>query len=309
MKKYMIMSFAVLAAGLLIAGAAFATETATWSPDDPSIEIYKEATEAGYFTVDYDSIPAEKISIAEKIYLLMIDGGFMPNPVIRMGEGGVLVPVRLVSETLGATVDWSEQERLVTIRDGETEILLPVGGETATVNGAEIRLDTPAAIYNASTYVPLRFFADSFGAATDYIPQLTYGMDYSGEQLEYWIRARESVGLVLIDTGDPSESAFTMEDGLAAVQEASLQSYNDILGYLTVDGGRAIGDSGRGDYDPQAITYAGFDIGRYYTYCLEGFEEYPIFFNKYTGEMYSESVGLPFVFWIKGFPHLAFLYQ
>ena len=46
---------------------------------------------------------------------------------------------------------------------------------------------------------------------------------------------------------------------------------------LEVDGGRSISDSSRSDYDPQAVAYAGYAIGRYFVYHLEGFTEYPNF--------------------------------
>ena len=309
MKKISIVMIIVLAAGLLTAGTAPPAETATWSPNEPLVEIYKESMETGYFTIDYNHITTEQISITDAIHLLMIDGGFVPNPRIIIENDRVLVPIRLVSETLGAAVAWNENERLVTIRDGDTEILLRIDSEIATVNDAEMQLDTPATIVNASTYVPLRFVADSFGAAVDYIPQLTYDIDYAGLQPEDPMRARENVRLVIIEKGNPADNIFTVEDGLAAVQEASIQLYEDLLGYLKVDGDRDIKESGRGDYDPRAIAYAGYSFGRYYVYQLEGFKDYPIFFNKYTGEMFGESVGLPFIFWAKGFPRLSFMYQ
>ena len=309
MRKILVLLATIFAASMLLAGAAQAAGTVTWSPNDPVIEIYNEAMQVGYFTIDFDSITTEHISKTESIHLLLIDGGFVPTPGIIIANGRTLVPVDLVAETLGATADWDEEERLVTIKDGETEILLPIDSKTATVNGAGISLDVPAAIVSASPYVPLRFIAENLGATVDYIPQLTYGIDHPNDPIEYWIRARESVNVVVIEKGNKAEKEFTVEEGLAVAQAASQQLYEDLLGYLEVDGGRAISDYGRGDYDPQAIAYAGYAIGRYLVYQLEGFAEYPIFFNKYDGEMYSESVGLPFIFWMKGFPHLTFIYQ
>ena len=309
MKKLFICIIVIAVAGLWTAGLSFAEETAAWAPNNPRIAIYNEAVEAGFYTMEYDNIRAEQISKTENIRLLMIDGGFAPNPDVIIENSRTLVPIRLVSEILGAEVNWSEKDKLVTIKEGGIEIKLSIGSNTALVNGSDITLDSPAAIFNASTYVPLRFIADSFEADVGYIPQLTYGLDYTGENAEYWIRAREKVSLVVIEKGNKTDRIFSVEEGLAAVREASVQEYEGILGYLKVDGDRNISESGRGDYDSQAVTYAGYDIGRYYVYTLEKFEEHPVFFNKYTGEIFGESTGLPFVFWNTGFPRISFMYQ
>ncbi len=80
-----------------------------------------------------------------------------------------MLPARFVAENLGAEVSWNEEERLVTITgknaDGEEVVIkITVGSDKATVNGKEVKLDSPAFIENGRTYTPLRFISEELGA-------------------------------------------------------------------------------------------------------------------------------------------------
>jgi hypothetical protein len=50
-------------------------------------------------------------------------------------------------------------------------------------------------------------------------------------------------------------------------------------------------------------------MGRYYVYQLQGFQNCPIFYNKYTGEISMHHAGLPGVYVEKGFMNISWLYQ
>ncbi len=86
--------------------------------------------------------------------------GFIEN-------GRTLVPVRVLSEHMGYRVDWDEITRTVTVSNGDITNSLAIGSYTAVreVNGvkSEIILDAAPEIYNARTYVPLRYIAESLG--------------------------------------------------------------------------------------------------------------------------------------------------
>lgn len=88
-------------------------------------------------------------------------------PVIRNDR--TMLPARFVAENLGATVTWDEEKRLVTITDKDVTILITIGEETATVNGREVKLDSPAFIENDRTYTPIRFIAEELGATVKWI--------------------------------------------------------------------------------------------------------------------------------------------
>ncbi len=86
-----------------------------------------------------------------------------------MIDGRVLVPVRGVFEYLNATVVWDESSRTVIADRGADNIRLPINSYFATVNGRQVRMDSPAKIYRGSTMVPLRFLSETLGANVEWI--------------------------------------------------------------------------------------------------------------------------------------------
>lgn len=83
-------------------------------------------------------------------------------PIIR--EDRTLLPVRFVTEAFGATVSWDGQTSTATIRTKDVTVEITIGKTTATVNGTEVPLDSPAIIVESRTYMPVRFIAEALGA-------------------------------------------------------------------------------------------------------------------------------------------------
>lgn len=81
-----------------------------------------------------------------------------------------LVPVRFPAETLGATVDWNANKKLVTVTQKahdqlpDAEIALTIGKKDVIVNGKTKTMDTTAIITNSRTMVPIRFISEYLGA-------------------------------------------------------------------------------------------------------------------------------------------------
>ncbi len=88
----------------------------------------------------------------------VVEEGLMP-PIIF--ENRTLVPVREVFEKLGGTVEWSSEERKVSVTLGTKQIQLWINQTTAMVNGKEVTLDVPAKLINAKTMVPVRFISEN----------------------------------------------------------------------------------------------------------------------------------------------------
>lgn len=86
---------------------------------------------------------------------------FDTPPVVR--DGRTLVPVRALTEGLGATVAWNEKESTVSIEKEGIKIELRLRERVALVNGEEITLDVPPETINNRTVVPLRFILQQFG--------------------------------------------------------------------------------------------------------------------------------------------------
>ncbi|WP_010271247.1 copper amine oxidase N-terminal domain-containing protein [Paenibacillus senegalensis] len=81
-----------------------------------------------------------------------------------------MVPVRLVAEELDAVVEWDNDLRQVNIVDAWTgkTIVLTIGSTTALIDGVETQLEGPAVLTDDTTYVPVRFVAEAFGAEVDW---------------------------------------------------------------------------------------------------------------------------------------------
>lgn len=84
------------------------------------------------------------------------------SPMIQ--EGRTFVPVRFISEVIGASVLWDPQEKKVTILKNATKIELWLDRKTVRVNGIESIIDAAPFVYNGRTLVPLRFIVEPLGA-------------------------------------------------------------------------------------------------------------------------------------------------
>ncbi len=79
-------------------------------------------------------------------------------------DGTTMVPLRFVSESLGATVQWDGIAKEVMIQDETSSVYMKVGAQEATVQGGIISLEKPAVIKNDRVMVPLRFVSTALGA-------------------------------------------------------------------------------------------------------------------------------------------------
>ncbi len=75
-----------------------------------------------------------------------------------------MVPIRALAEAFDAEVYWNQDDSTVTINfDAGTEIVMTVGEDTYTVNGAEATMDTEPVNAGDRVYVPIRFAAEGLG--------------------------------------------------------------------------------------------------------------------------------------------------
>lgn len=87
---------------------------------------------------------------------------FETSPVIENGR--TLVPLRSISEALGASVIWDGKNKAITLTLNSDVIKLTIGKAEALKNAQALTLDSPAKIIAGNTMVPLRFIGEAFGA-------------------------------------------------------------------------------------------------------------------------------------------------
>ncbi len=79
-------------------------------------------------------------------------------------DGRTMVPLRFISEQLGASVTWDGQKKQVNMQMNSRTISLPIGEKVIYVDHSPIPFDTMAVILENRTMVPLRFISEAFGA-------------------------------------------------------------------------------------------------------------------------------------------------
>ena len=74
-----------------------------------------------------------------------------------------MMPVRLISEALGAQVEWDGDNRVVTVTKESTVIKLTIDSPQIVTNGNTVEMDTAAIIKDHHTFVPIRYIAEALG--------------------------------------------------------------------------------------------------------------------------------------------------
>lgn len=110
--------------------------------------------------------------------LVLLDGKPIEPPLTvapYIAQGRTMVPVRAISQGLGAKVEWLPEDKSVTVTMtdgiGTTFIIMRVGSKIAYVNQNPVTLDTPPEIKNGTTFIPLRFVTENMGCSVEYESQ------------------------------------------------------------------------------------------------------------------------------------------
>ena len=95
-----------------------------------------------------------------------LDGGVAPEneAVVPFTENDrTLVPLRIISESVGAEVGWDEETQTATVTGEGKNITLTLGQSEMYVDGQAVALDAAAASYNDRTMLPLRALVEALG--------------------------------------------------------------------------------------------------------------------------------------------------
>lgn len=121
-------------------------------------------------TQPVQTTPPAKVAKQEKSMRVIVDEkevNFGANGVRTFG-GRTFVPFRALFEALGSEVEYDLVHKRVTATKGNNEIQLTVGELIARKNGAEITMEAAPQLVKATTYVPLRFVAESLDADVNF---------------------------------------------------------------------------------------------------------------------------------------------
>ncbi|MGQ3477757.1 GH25 family lysozyme [Paenibacillus sp. TY11] len=82
---------------------------------------------------------------------------------IQEVKGNVLVPLRLIVEELGYSVNWESKSGTITIHKQNLNLSLQVNNPIASVNDHQMGLAVAPMLKGGTTYVPLRFVSEQTG--------------------------------------------------------------------------------------------------------------------------------------------------
>jgi hypothetical protein len=234
------------------------------------------------------------IDIKEGYTALFINGALVTEYEVIIRNDRSLVPVRLVSEELGAEVGWDGNRREVIIQKGQTGILLSIDKDKATVNGKEVTLDYPAVIYKDRTYVPLRFVAESLDATVEYATKMNvfenffYDTDIPLTSPNTIVRNYPNI--IIDEKCDPAKAA-SQEDALDKAKATCLEGLvnfrKTVVDDLVKAGApkdRFDAQLNRVDSEIERMLYLG-EVTRFYKFTIG---LYDILYDKFNGRMFFE---------------------
>ena len=121
------------------------------------IELFVTGKDSNKWLCLYDTDdPAEEPTLKE-----------LDVPPRIIGERTFL-PVRVISEALGASAEWVEKDRGVIVRSEEAEIILSIGVPAMFVNGVRVSLDAAPVIVDDRALLPIRFISEALHCKVDW---------------------------------------------------------------------------------------------------------------------------------------------
>ncbi len=164
---------------LFFATNIYAEEVQTYSPEFTCESYTSEDTPYSLY-----HIKDSEVLLKPEDALIMIDGDIKNFKGIIV-DGTTFVPIRAISENFDKKVDWNAETREVTIDNIKIKI-----GDTIVKNGStETTLAYAPFIIEDTTFVPLRFIAESFGKEVGFVKKDKLKFDNS----LVWIDDKENM--------------------------------------------------------------------------------------------------------------------
>ncbi|MCD6107048.1 MAG: extracellular solute-binding protein [Caldisericaceae bacterium] len=180
--------------------------------------------------INAENVTAVKIYIDKSTAYVNGKATTLDQPPVIMNNR-TMVPIRFVTEAMGATVDWSNEERKVTITLGENIAILKIDDAKAQANGYDVYLDSaPTIIVKTSrTVVPVRFVAETLGMevtwnGTERSVLIKHSPDWQPVEVSFWHAMNYTQGEVL----DSLIEEYNATHPRTEIQGTVFSSYNPL---------------------------------------------------------------------------------
>lgn len=150
-------------------------------------------------------------------------------------NGRTLVPIRVISESLGYDVDWDEVTRSVSVKNDDKVVELVIDSKTVFIDNKVEEIDVAPIIQSETnrTFVPIRFIAEAFGVDVGWDDETStvflnydsgFRADLSRREEQYLLEAKE-----LIDTlnGNMKDMRSYFSEGESQYEDNELREKAD----------------------------------------------------------------------------------
>ncbi|MCD9024445.1 ABC transporter substrate-binding protein [Cohnella silvisoli] len=121
-------------------------------------------TLAVLFVANVGLTPSTDAAEASRLIKVVVDGKSISlSTALQLVKGRLLVPYSEVVAGLGGKVSWDQKTKTVKAVKGNITVAYTAGSSTAYINNEKRTLESAPVSLNNTTFVPLRFLAQSFG--------------------------------------------------------------------------------------------------------------------------------------------------
>lgn len=142
--------------------------------------------------------------------------------------GRTMIPLRVVSETMGYTTDWQPDGSIhITSPDGTVDVTLTVGSTAYTASGTAGTFETAPTLKNDRAYLPARDFSELYGS-----------IYWDGDSRSVWIENGDALkyrvlGNNLLRADGDGITPLTMPEGY---EVSSLGKPDQVVNERVIDG-------------------------------------------------------------------------
>lgn len=164
-------------------------------------------------------------------------------PYILPKVNVTMVPLRVISEGLGASVFWSQATKTVTINKSGTIIQMTKGKQQAAVDNATVNLDASVEVKQGRVMVPLRFVSENLGIRVN------------------WTQATQTIDLFTLtnDSGSettPDPTPVTPVDPGNSDQSGNVPATDEMRGaWISTVNGDWPSSGAKGNIEKQKLDY------------------------------------------------------